>query len=220
MLATWAAGLAVAAGVVAWWRIVGPGYLWLAAGTTLLFGIPAALAGAGAAAWVAGIVTTIAVMLGSRPGLAALVLGVGGVCYLIAAASDGPVLASVSGALLLGAVTAEMMLGHWYLVDPRLPRWALRRLGAAGGAGMVVDAVAVAALGAFPWSSVDMVLGLGYVALALMTVVLMTAVWFSLGEQGYSGVMAATGLSYLAVLTAVGAAVVGRLLADGPVLGS
>ena len=44
------------------------------------------------------------------------------------------------------------------------------------------------------------------------------AVWASLGEQGYSGVMAATGLSYLATLTATGAAVVGRLLVDGPVL--
>jgi hypothetical protein len=46
----------------------------------------------------------------------------------------------------------------------------------------------------------------------------MAMVWSSLGEAGYSGVMAATGLSYLAVLTAAGAAVIGRLLVDGPVL--
>ena len=35
---------------------------------------------------------------------------------------------------------------------------------------------------------------------------------FSLKEPGYAGVMAATGLSYLAVLTAFGVAVLGRML--------
>jgi hypothetical protein len=44
-------------------------------------------------------------------------------------------------------------------------------------------------------------------------------VWAALGEEGYPAVMAATGLSYLAVLTSIGAAVLGRLLAGGSVLG-
>ena len=53
------------------------------------------------------------------------------------------------------------------------------------------------------------------VALSGMTAILVAAVWFSLRETGYSGVMAATGLSYLGVLTAFGAAVVGRQLVAG-----
>jgi hypothetical protein len=34
-----------------------------------------------------------------------------------------------------------------------------------------------------------------------MTLLLIVGVWFSLREKGYEGVMAATGLSYLATLT-------------------
>ncbi|NQV06513.1 hypothetical protein HQ535_08165 [bacterium] len=220
VLSTWSAGLAVAAAVVVWWRVVGRGYLWLAAGTTVLFGVPAAWSGGGAWAWAGCGLATVAILLAGRPGLAALALGAGGAAFGVAAMLDGPVLLTISGALLLGGITAEMMLGHWFLVDPTLPRWALRRLDVAGGAGVVVDAIVLAALGVFPWASVDLVLGIGFLALSVMTVILMVAVWYSLAEEGYSGVMAATGLSYLAVLTAIGAAVVGRLLVDGPVLGS
>lgn len=61
----------------------------------------------------------------------------------------------------------------------------------------------------------DAVFGWAYVALAVMTGLLMLGVWFSLKEPKYTGVMAATGLSYLGVLTAVGALVVGRLIAYG-----
>jgi hypothetical protein len=39
---------------------------------------------------------------------------------------------------------------------------------------------------------------------------LMVGVWFSLRVPSYTGVMAATGLSYLATLTALGAVVIGR----------
>ena len=49
----------------------------------------------------------------------------------------------------------------------------------------------------------------------VMTGLLVAAVWFSLKEPAYSGVMAATGLSYLGVLTAFGVVVVGRLLIAG-----
>ena len=53
------------------------------------------------------------------------------------------------------------------------------------------------------------------VALSVMTGLLVVAVWFSLKEPSYSGVMAATGLSYLGVLTTFGVVVVGRLLVAG-----
>jgi len=74
-----------------------------------------------------------------------------------------------------------------------------------------------AQLGVFPWSSGDTALGIGFVVMAVATVVLMAAVVGALREEGYSGVMAATGLSYLALLTAIGAVVVGRLLVEGSV---
>ena len=54
---------------------------------------------------------------------------------------------------------------------------------------------------------------------AVILLALVSAAPLSSGqEEGYAGVMSATGLSYLALLTTIGAVVVGRLLVDGPVL--
>ena len=69
--------------------------------------------------------------------------------------------------------------------------------------------------GALDWMPADAILGWAFVALALMTFLLLVAVWYSLQEPSYTGVMAATGLSYLAVLTSFGVVVLGRLLAFG-----
>ncbi len=136
----------------------------------------------------------------------------------VGAVGDGGVAATLSGAVFLGGITTEMMLGHWFLVDPRLPRRALRRLDLIAGAGAVADLAVVVLAGAVPWAGGDAAVGIGYLALVATTLLLIAAVWASLGEEGYPAVMAATGLSYLAVLTAIGAAVMGRLLAGGPVL--
>ncbi len=218
VLSMWAAGLAGAVAVVAWWRVVGPGYVWLGAGVVLALGVPAALAGAGPWSLAGCLLAAAGLAAGRAPALAAAALGAAGACFAVAAALDGPVLGALTGALLLGGVTGEMMLGHWFLVDPTLPRWVLRRLDVAGGVGAAADLAALAILGVFPWPGGDLVVGVGFVLLAISTMVLMAMVWFSLAEPGYSGVMAATGLSYLATLTAIGAAVVGRLLLEGPVL--
>ena len=212
VLAMWAAGLAAAVAVVAWWRVVGPGYVWLGSGVVLLLGLPTVAAGAGPWAIAGSVAAAMAIPVARHRRFVVPVLGAAAACYLVAASFDGPPVAAVTGALLLGGVTGEMMLGHWYLVDPRLPRWALRRLDLAGAAGALLDLGALALLGAIPWAEADLVAGAGFVLLSLTTVVLMGMVWFSLGEEGYSGVMAATGLSYLATLTAIGAAVVGRLV--------
>lgn len=218
VLAMWAAGLAFAAAVVAWWRVVGPGYLWLSGGVTLLLGIPAALAGAGpwavAGSALVGLGTALAATRVAIP-----LLIIGGGAFLAAGVGDGGIVASVTGAVMLGGITAEMMLGHWFLVDPRLPRWSLKRLDLVAGIGTIVDVGVLALLGAIPWDGADLAVGVGYLVLVATTVALVAAVWSSLGEPGYPAIMAATGLSYLAVLTSIGAAVLGRLLVGGAVLG-
>lgn len=215
ILAAWAAGLAAGAGLVAWWGIVGPGYTWLSLGVTAGVGAVAAWAGGGPVAWSGVVAAVVGIVLAREPRLAAAAAAVATVLLGVAAAADTPVVLVVTGAVFLGGVTSEMMLGHWYLVDPRLPRASLRALDAVGAVGAVGDVVAVMAYGALPWAAGDAVIGLGWIVLAVTTVLLLAGVWFSLGERGYSGVMAATGLSYLAVLTAIGVAVLGRLLLDG-----
>lgn len=213
ILTMWAAGLAVVAAVVAWWRIVGPGFLWLAATVTALLGGIGAWSGGG---WAAGLGTVLAagalVAARLRREVPAALLAAAGIAYLVAAVPDGGLIGTLAGSAALGGITGEMLLGHWYLIDPTMPRWALKRLIAGGSIGMVFDTGLILIDSGFSWD--DRVVGWAFVVLAATTLVLSIAVWFALNEPSYPGVMAATGLSYLAILTAVGAVVAGRSLID------
>ncbi len=200
------------AAVVAWWKVVGPGFGWLAGAVTVLLGGTGWAVGGG---WAAGVGTLAAVAgfgLARRPQPAALAFGVAALLYAGASISDGGVFGTMSGAVLLGAITAEMLLGHWYLIDPSLPRWALKRLAVAGAAGVILDGSVVAIEAGVDWGGE--VTGWVFLVLGITTFVLMVAVRFALNEPSYPGVMAATGLSYLAILTAIGSAVAGRAVLD------
>jgi hypothetical protein len=210
LLAMWAGGMAVGAAAVARWKVVGAGYLWLAAGAALLAGGFAAFSNPWAAVSAAALLA--GALLARRPAPASAAFALAGVGFLVGvlvSMSANPVLA-LTGALALGGTTCEMLLGHWYLVDPKLPRWALRRLDGAGIAGLILDTVGVIALGGL--ATDRGVLRWIFLGLALLSVLMMVGVWFSLREKGYEGVMAATGLSYLSVLTALGAVATGRFL--------
>jgi hypothetical protein len=103
-----------------------------------------------------------------------------------------------------------MLLGHWYLVDPRLPRWTLNGLAFVGIFGLVADAVVLAVAG-LPSSGAT----IAFWVLMATSVTLMAGVIGSLRYPAYAGVMAATGLSYLAVLTTLGGVFLGRVLVAG-----
>jgi len=213
ILAMWAAGMAGSAAVVSYWAIVGRGFNWLLSGIVVVVGAATAWAGDASAGAAATIAALGAGVFARRHRLAASLFGLAAVGYLVAAAGEGGVIQAITGSLFLGGMTGEMALGHWFLVDPRLPRSALRRLSLAAGCGLVLDVSVIAVLGAF--GAGDLVLVGAFVALGALAALLVTAVWFALKEQAYSGVMAATGLSYLGVLTAFGVVVVGRLLVAG-----
>lgn len=206
-LAMWAGGIAIGTGWVALLRIVGAGYLWVAGGTALLAGAFAAIGGPWALAATGMLV--VGIILARRPSLAGTAFAVSGAFYLAQALPVAGLLFTLTGALALGATMCEMLLGHWYLVDPTLPREPLRRLAAFGVGGLLIDmGLVMATVG----SDVVFVLRWSHLGLASMSVLLMVGVWFSLKEKGYQGVMAATGLSYLAILTSLGAVAVGRVL--------
>ena len=116
-----------------------------------------------------------------------------------------------------GSITDAMLLGHWYLVQPGLPRRLLNELVRAT---MIVWPVEVGLLLVRPgmiqvlngtiddgWGGV---LGWFWVACAVTTVVLLFVTRAALREREYSAVMAATGLLYLAILTAFGTDLVAR----------
>jgi len=213
ILAMWAAGLAGGGALVSHWAIVGPGFGWLMSAVVVLVGGATAFADGSMIALVATAAAVGAGLVARNRRVATALFGAAALGYLVVAIDDGGLIASITGAVLLGAVTTEMMLGHWFLVDPRLPRWTLQRLDLAAGGGLLADVVVLAALGALEPGDGAMIAALA--ALTVMTGLLIAGVWFSIKEPGYSGIMASTGLSYLGVLTTFGVVVVGRLLVTG-----
>ena len=155
-----------------------------------------------------------------RLDLVPVVLGTVG---LLAAAidTDGEVALSVLrtlvGAAFLGAITDAMLLGHWYLVQPGLPRRRLHELVDAVGVIWPIEVIALLIpTGMFSvWSgSIDDgwggMLGWMWAACAVTTIALVVVTKAALRERQYSAVMAATGLLYLAILTAFGTDIVAR----------
>jgi len=220
ILSMWAGGMAAGASLIAAWKVVGVGYLWLAGGVVAAVAAIAGMAAdsavtSGSWAWAGAVIALVAVAFARRPIAATVLFGAAAVALLGASLGDSPLLPALSGTVFMGAVSSEMMLGHWYLVDPTLPRWPLLTLDAVAGLALVADFGYVAVTGPIVFSGADGVFGMAYVALAGFTTLLIVGVWFSLREPTYSGVMSATGLSYLAVLTTFGVVTLGRVLVTG-----
>ena len=152
--------------------------------------------------------------------LAAPVVGAVGLVAGGLAAGGPPLLAVVrtlAGAAFLGAVTDAMLLGHWYLVQPGLGREPIFELNRWLAALWPVE------VGALLWPTGMLSVFSGRVddgwngtlawfwaACAVTTLVLTVVARAALKERSYSAVMAATGLLYLAILTAFGTDLVAR----------
>jgi hypothetical protein len=121
------------------------------------------------------------------------------------------------GAAFLGSVSDAMLLGHWYLVQPGLARGPLLEL--IRWVGIVWPFEVVSLL--WPTGMVSVIngsiddgyaglLGWFWIACAVTTIALVIVTRAALKERAYSAVMAATGLLYLAILTAFGTDLVAR----------
>ncbi len=125
----------------------------------------------------------------------------------------------IVGAVFLGAISDAMLLGHWYLVQPGMPRKLLNQLTNVLLVIWLLEMVVlliptgmVSVLNGTIDDGWDGVLGWFWLACALLTGVL---AWFTraaLRERSYSAVMAATGLSYLAILMGFGTDLIARAL--------
>jgi hypothetical protein len=125
----------------------------------------------------------------------------------------------VVGSLLLGLVTDAMLLGHWYLVQPGLPRAPLQQLvrlvcwvWPVEVALLLVPPGMISVLDGSIADGYGGLLGWMWALSALTTLGLAFAASRALEEPYYSAVMAATGLLYLAILTAFGTDVLARAL--------
>ena len=140
-----------------------------------------------------------------------------------ALAAGGPAWLAVArfvvGALFLGAVTDAMLLGHWYLVQPGLARGALLEMVRWTG-WLWIPEVALLLVPTGMISAINGTIDDGYgglltwfwIACVITTIGLVITTRLALKERAYSAVMAATGLLYLAILTAFGIDLVARAL--------
>lgn len=152
-----------------------------------------------------------------------LVAVIPGTCGLVvgAVAAGGndavAIMRLLVGAVFLGLVTDSMLLGHWYLVQPGLPRrhvneivraflfiWPLEILV------MVIPTGMFSVLAGSIDDGWGGLLGWFWVACAITTGILGFVTTRALREPSYSAVMAATGLMYLAILMAFGTDLVAR----------
>ncbi len=150
-----------------------------------------------------------------------------GVVGLVAASVDAggntvvALLRTLIGAAFIGSISDGMLLGHWYLVQPGLPRRLLNEMVTALGWLWPLEVGALL----LPTGMISVWLGtvddgwgglLGWMwgMCALTTIVLVFVTRAALKERYYSAVMAATGLLYLAILTAFGTDIVARAVLD------
>ena len=151
-----------------------------------------------------------------------------GLVGLVAAGLDagGPaalaVLRLLVGAAFLGAVSDAMLLGHWYLVQPglarapllELVRWVTLTWPLEVGALLLPTGMASVLSGSID-DGYGGLLGWFWVACAAASLALCLLTRAALRERHYSAVMAATGLLYLAILTAFGTDLVARAVLAG-----
>lgn len=150
-----------------------------------------------------------------------------GMVGLVAASFDAggntavALLRTLIGAAFIGAISDGMLLGHWYLVQPGLPRKLLNEMVTAlawlwpfeVGALLLPTGMISVWLGTVDdgWGGL---LGWMWGACALTTIILILVTRAALKERYYSAVMAATGLLYLAILTGFGTDIVARAVLD------
>ena len=154
-------------------------------------------------------------------------LAFGLIALIAAGVTDGgndavAIIRTIVGAAFLGFVSDAMLLGHWYLVQPGLPRRHVNEIVKAflyiWPFEVIVMLIPTGMFSVFSGSVDDGwggQLGWFWAACAITTGVLTVVTLKALQERAYSAVMAATGLMYLAILTAFGTDLVARAVLAG-----
>tara|TARA_X000000950_G_scaffold241122_1_gene294560 strand:- start:480 stop:1142 length:663 start_codon:yes stop_codon:yes gene_type:complete len=112
--------------------------------------------------------------------------------------------------LLVSSVFSSMMIGHWFLVDPTIERIGMKNI-SKFSSGLSILLSFLVFLDIYESSSMffssvsENLLNNVVIFLYLSSALLSFGSLKSLQEKSYTGVMASTGLSYLALIVALGA---------------
>ena len=119
-------------------------------------------------------------------------------------------LSSLLPILLVSSVFSSMMIGHWFLVDPTIERIGMKNI-SKFSSGLSILLAFLVFINIYESSSMffssvsENLLKNVVILLYLSSALLSFGSLKSLQEKSYTGVMASTGLSYLALIVALGA---------------
>jgi len=104
---------------------------------------------------------------------------------------------------LISGIFSLMMIGHWFLVDPTISKEGMKKIAIVTS----LQSLALIPLVQFNFinSGIVPIYKLIIIFLYATTSILAFASYKSLNEKSYTGVMAATGLSYLSLIVSIGA---------------
>ena len=104
---------------------------------------------------------------------------------------------------LISGIFSLMMIGHWFLVDPTISKEGMKKIASV----ISIQSLLIIPLVYFNFLTDEIgdTYKLVIMFLYLSTGILSFASYKSLNEKSYTGVMAATGLSYLSLIVSIGA---------------
>ena len=104
---------------------------------------------------------------------------------------------------LISGIFSLMMIGHWFLVDPTISKEGMKKIAIVTS----LQSLALIPLVQFDFinSGIVPIYKLVIICLYATTSILAFASYKSLNEKSYTGVMAATGVSYLSLIVSIGA---------------
>jgi hypothetical protein len=124
--------------------------------------------------------------------------------------SNMPFLFEILNFALVSSIFSSMMIGHWYLVDPTISKDGMKNISLIATSTAIVILLFFLFYGnnfnfdiltIFSSRTIKNVI----IGLLLATSLLSFGSYKSLAEKSYTGVMASTGLSYLALILSIGA---------------
>ena len=115
---------------------------------------------------------------------------------------DGNLISTFLPITLVSGIFSLMMIGHWFLVDPTITRIGMKNI--ARSSMLIAGLLSLMIITGLISSEISTLYKNIIIGLYLSSLVLSLGSLKSLNETSYTGVMAATGLSYLSLLVSLG----------------
>ena len=115
---------------------------------------------------------------------------------------DGNLISTFLPITLVSVIFSLMMIGHWFLVDPTITRIGMKNI--ARSSMLIAGLLSLMIITGLISSEISTLYKNIIIGLYISSLVLSLGSLKSLNETSYTGVMAATGLSYLSLLVSLG----------------